>query len=80
MSVRTELLLSLRKEVLGPRKSCDEVLPSQQDPRSEFITGVLIPKDASNDDAKEIEGEAETLGTGIEEYSDDDSEEEAPVT
>ncbi|NET48375.1 MAG: hypothetical protein F6K09_06530, partial [Merismopedia sp. SIO2A8] len=55
-------------------------MPSQQDPRSEFITGVLIPKDASNDDAKEIEGEAETLGTGIEEYSDDDSEEEAPVT
>ena len=79
MSVRTELLLRLRQEVLGPRESCNEVLPSPQDPRNEFITGVLIPKDASNEDAKEIEGEAETLGTGIDEYNDDDSDEEAPV-
>ena len=79
MSVRTELLLSLRQEVLGPRESCFEVLPSSQDPRNEFITGVLIPKDASDEEAKEIEGEAETLGTGIDEYSDDDSDEEAPV-
>lgn len=79
MSVRTELLLSLRQEVLGPRQSSDEVLPSTQDPRNEFITGVLIPRDASDEDAKEIEGEAETLGTGTDEYGDDDSEEEAPV-
>ncbi|HEY9804550.1 MAG TPA: DISARM system helicase DrmA [Leptolyngbyaceae cyanobacterium] len=79
MSVRTELLLRLRQEVLGPRESCYEVLPSEQDPRNEFITGVLIPKDASDEDAKEIEGEAETLGTGIDEYGDDDSDEEAPV-
>jgi len=79
VSVRTELLLNLRQEVLGPRESCYEVLPSQQDPRNEFITGVLIPRDASDEDAKEIEGEAETLGTGIDEYGDDDSDEEAPV-
>ena len=79
MSVRTELLLSLRQEVLGPRESCYEVLQTQQDPRNEFISGVLIPRDASDEDAKEIEGEAETLGTGIDEYGDDDSDEEAPV-
>src|SRR4028119_6204 len=79
MSVRTELLLNLRQEVLGPRESYFEVLPSLQDPRNEFITGVLIPRDASDEDAKEIEGEAETLGTGIDEYGDDDSDEEAPV-
>ncbi|MFP4578615.1 MAG: helicase, partial [Coleofasciculus sp.] len=54
-------------------------MPSSQDPRNEFITGVLIPKDASDEDAKEIEGEAETLGTGIDEYGDDDSDEEVPV-
>jgi hypothetical protein len=66
--------------VLGPRQGSNEVLPSQQDPRNEFITGVLIPKDASNEEAKEIEGEAETLGTGIDDYGDDDSDEEAPVT
>jgi hypothetical protein len=79
VSVRTELLLSLRQEVLGPRESCYEVLPSQQDPRNEFITGVLIPRDASDEDAKEIEGEAETLGTGIDDYGEDDSDEESPV-
>ena len=79
MSARTELLLSLRQEILGPRQSCYEVLPSNQEPRNEFITGVLIPRDASDEDAREIEGEAETLGTGIDEYADDDSEEEAPV-
>ncbi|MEH2141113.1 DISARM system helicase DrmA [Nostoc sp.] len=77
MSVRTELLLSLKQEVLGPKHSCYEVLPQEEDPRNEFITGVLIPKDAS--DEKEIEGEAETLGTGIDEYGDDDSDEEVPV-
>ncbi|MEG4074408.1 DISARM system helicase DrmA [Microcoleus sp. Pol14C2] len=79
MSARTELLLSLRQEILGPRQSCYEVLPSNQEPRNEFITGVLIPRDASEEDAREIEGEAETLGTGIDEYADDDSEEEVPV-
>ncbi len=56
MSVRTELLLSLRQEVLGPRESCYEVLPSQQDPRNEFITGVLIPRNARDEDANKIEG------------------------
>lgn len=79
MSVRTELLLSLRQEILGPRQSCYEVLPGTQEPRNEFIAGVLIPRDASDQNAKEIEGEAETLGTGIDEYGDDDSDEEAPV-
>lgn len=79
MSARTELLLSLRQEILGPRQSCYEVLPSNQEPRNEFITGVLIPRDARDEDAREIEGEAETLGTGIDEYADDDSEEEVPV-
>lgn len=79
MSVRTELLLSLRQEVLGPRESCFEVLSSTQDPRNDFITGVLIPRDASEEDAKEIEAEAETLGIGIDECGDDDSDEEAPI-
>ncbi len=79
MSVRTELLLRLRQEVFGPRKFCYEVLSQEQDPRNEFITGVIIPKDVSDEEAKEIEGEAETLGTGIDNYGDDDSDEESPV-
>jgi hypothetical protein len=79
VSVRTELLLNLRQEVLGPRESCFEVLPSQQDPRNEFITGVLIPRDASDEDAKEIEGEAEILGTGMDDYGEDESDEDSLV-
>ena len=65
MSVRTELLPCLRQEVLRPRDSCYEVLSKEQDPHNEFITGALIPKDASDEEAREIEGEAEIFGTGI---------------
>jgi len=79
VTIRTELLLNLRQEVLGPRESCDELLPSRQDPRNEFITGVLIPRDASDEDAKEIEGEAEILGTGMDDYGEDESDEDSPV-
>lgn len=79
MSVRTELLLSLRQEILGPRESHDEVLPNSQDPRHEFITGVLIPRGAGDNEAKEIEGEAETLEAGAEGCGEDDSDDEAPV-
>jgi hypothetical protein len=79
VSVRTELFISLRREVLGPRATETEILPNNQDPRNEFITGVLIPRDASDEDAREIEGEADTLVAGIEELWDEDIEEDAPV-
>lgn len=43
MSERDQILISLVKEVLGPRNGPTEVLPEERDPRSEFITGVLEP-------------------------------------
>ncbi len=64
---------------MGPRQSCYERLPASQDPRNEFITGVLIPRDAEDEAAREPEDEADTLGTGTDEYQDDDADEEIPV-
>jgi len=43
MSARDEILISLVKEVLGPRNGPTELLPEERDPRSEFITGILEP-------------------------------------
>lgn len=43
MSERDQVLIDLVKEVLGPRKGPYEVLPEENDPRSEFITGILEP-------------------------------------
>lgn len=79
MSVRTELLLKLRQEVLGPRHSCYEHLPANQDPRNEFIAGVLIPRDADDAELKEPESEVDNLGTGADEENEDDSDDENPV-
>ncbi len=79
MSVRTELLLALRQQVLGPRYSDEETLPNSLDPRNEFITGVLIPRTAEDVLAQEIEDQADTLGTGNDEFQDDDTDEEIPV-
>jgi hypothetical protein len=47
MSERDQILISLVKEVLGPRNGLTEVLPEDRDPRSEFITGVLEPANAT---------------------------------
>ena len=43
MRVRNEMVVALVKEVLGPRNGPYEVLPEEQDPFSEYITGVLQP-------------------------------------
>ncbi|RMD63653.1 hypothetical protein D6833_05395, partial [Candidatus Parcubacteria bacterium] len=43
MNVRNEMVVALVKEVLGPRGGPHEVLPEEQDPFSEYITGVLQP-------------------------------------
>ncbi len=44
MNVRDDMLIALVKEVLGPRDGPMEVLPEIQDPRSEYVTGVLEPR------------------------------------
>jgi hypothetical protein len=43
MSERDCILTALVKEVLGPRDGPYEILPETQDPRDEYITGVLAP-------------------------------------
>lgn len=43
MSIRTKLYISLIKELLGPRYGATELI--QQDPRDEYVTGILEPKD-----------------------------------
>lgn len=79
VSVRTELLLSLTKELLGPRDSSNEVLPPDVDPRNEFITGILIPKTASNEDASDIEAQVDTIKQGVEFSYEDDLEDETTI-
>ena len=43
MSERDHILIALVKEVLGPRCGPYEILLQNQDPRDEYITGVLAP-------------------------------------
>lgn len=60
MSERDQMLIALVKEVLGPRNGAREVLPEEDDPRTEFITGILAPAeahlepDAIEDDIDEV--------------------------
>lgn len=46
MSERDLILVELVKEILGPREGPYEILPENQDPRDEYITGVLVPANA----------------------------------
>ncbi len=46
MSERNDMLIALVKEVLGPRQGPNEILPEDDDPRTEYITGVLSPAEA----------------------------------
>ncbi len=43
MSERDHILIALVKEVLGPRGGPYEILPENQDPRAEYISGALAP-------------------------------------
>ena len=58
MTEREHILTALVEEVLGPRDGPCEVLPADQDPRGEYITGVLAPASASHE-AEDIESEAD---------------------
>jgi len=71
MSVRQREYTALIKELLGPRKGSTEVL--ELDPRSEYITGILEPKDY--DRAGEDFGNSD-IGTYVAEESgeEDDSD------
>ena len=58
MAEREHILTALVEEVLGPRDGPYEVLPADQEPQGEYITGVLAPASASRLSA-DIESEAD---------------------
>lgn len=52
MNIRDELLTALVREILGPRNGRYEILPQDEDPRQEYITGVLEPRNARSQDER----------------------------
>ena len=58
MTEREHILTALVEEVLGPRDGPYEILPDDQEPQGEYITGVLAPAFASRQSA-DIESEAD---------------------
>lgn len=73
MAERDHILIALVKEVLGPRNGSDEILPEDQNPRDEFITGVLAPAKAPQDE-QNIEGEVDDFGEDVEYVSDEEDQ------
>lgn len=70
MSERNDMLIALVKEVLGPRNGSHEVMPEEDDPRTEFITGVLAPADA----ARQPDSIEEDVDEVIEETSSEEDQ------
>ena len=55
---------------MGPREGPDEILPTAQDPRDEYITGVLVPEHDTTPE-ESIESEVEEV---VEEISGEDDQ------
>lgn len=55
MTERDNLLISLCKEILGPRNGVFEMM--ERNPRNEYITGILAPKDFKPDSNIEADNE-----------------------
>lgn len=70
MNVRDNLLTALVREVLGPRNGPRETMPGSHDPRQEYITGVLEPRNARSQDER-IEDQIDVV---IEETSSDEDQ------
>ena len=69
MSHRDYIVDALIREVLGPRNGPNEVLPANEDPRDEYITGVLAP---SNDDRPLDDIDADREDIGEEAFTEED--------
>lgn len=70
MNIRDELLTALVRETLGPRDGPREILPDDNDPRQEYITGMLEPRNARTQDER-IEDQVDAV---IEETSSDEDQ------
>lgn len=55
MNVRTTVFETLVREVLGPRGGARETLALGDDPRDEYVTGVLSPVSGAPDRARDID-------------------------
>ncbi|WJH31341.1 DISARM system helicase DrmA [Paenibacillus sp. CC-CFT742] len=69
---RAIILGELVKEVLGPRNGLHETFRIDMDPRNEYITGVLAPKESNEE--RDVDAEAELMTDG-----DDSDEDEGSV-
>lgn len=70
MNIRDELLTALVRETLGPRNGPQETLSAENDPRQEYITGILEPRNARTQDDR-IEDQVDSV---IEETSSDEDQ------
>jgi hypothetical protein len=70
MSERDYMLIGLVKDLLGPRYGSFEALPENQDPRNEYITGVLAPEQAELDRTE--------VDADVDDVSEEVSDEETP--
>ena len=68
MSERDQMLIGLVKDLLGPRQGPFEALPENQDPRNEYITGVLAPEQIQLD-RTDVDADVDEI---IEEVSDEE--------
>ena len=76
MSERDYMVIGLIKELLGPRNGSFENLPTDRDPRNEYITGVLAP-DMPERDPDDTDADIDEV---IEEATDDENQSaEGPV-
>lgn len=74
MSARDHIVVDLVKEVLGPREGPYETLPSNENPRDEYITGVLAPVEAagsSHDIEANVDAVIEETAGEEDQYSQD---------
>ncbi|HPD39110.1 MAG TPA: DISARM system helicase DrmA [Mesotoga infera] len=73
MSERMKMIVSLAKEVLGPRNGCEEAI--EGNPRSEYITGILAPRDFEE---RSIEADSDLPKVEIN-AEEDESEEDTAI-
>jgi hypothetical protein len=72
MTSRNHIVNALIKEVLGPRDGLHELLPSNQDPRDEYITGVLAPA-SSPRAADDIDADIDEISEEVTTEEDEDN-------
>ena len=79
MAEREHILIALVEEVLGPRHGPQEILPADQDPRAEYITGALAPASAQRP-PDDIESEPDELGEEAGKYDPQEDQDSRGVT